>query len=210
MYYLLYFLEYLKMPVIVVAYRMQITNYHNTELLEFYKIVTGLSEISLLRSFNISNAQVLNINISNVFSSFTSFRSRYRYLDHVSLDFLKYALLKTTVPDQEINADAINGVKFVHSTIIIGEYNKLYSRNGINVSYHIYNMTIDMISYLYQDIETSNFPTLYNISSTKMSLARTKRMRDIEQIYVSVAQSTFAILMKFVFNYGEYTKFRNV
>ena len=198
------------MPVIVVGYRMQISNYHDMELLEFYKRVTGLSEISLLRSFNISNGYVLNITISNIFSSFTSFQNIYRYLDHVSMDFIKHSLLKQNVTDHEINAEAINGVKFVHNTIPIEEYNNLYSRNGITISYRISNMTIDMITYVYQDIGTSNFSALYNISSTKMSLARTKLMKDIEQIHVSTANTTFKILMKFVFNYGEYKTLRNV
>ena len=197
------------MPVIVVGYRMQISNYHEMELLEFYKRVTGLSEISLLQSFNISNGDVLNITISNLFSSFTSFKSRYRYLDHVSMDFLKDSLLKQNVTDHEINDEAINGVKFVHNTIPMEEYNNLYSRNGITISHRIYNMTIDMITYVYQDIGASNFSALYNISSTKMSLARTKIMKDIEQIHVSTANTTFKILMKFVFNYGEYKTLRN-
>ena len=178
------------MPVILVAYKMGISQFHNLELLEIYKRVSGLSEMSLLRSFNISDGDVFKIPISKLFSSLLGFGPRFvtTYLNHVSLSFLKYAVLKQSVNQIETEAAYIKGVTILYKTIYFGHYSQIYSANLVN-------FTLSQIAVSYQGFELSQFYVKYNLSNKDREQLNSATIKSLTNHGLYVDKMTFMELL---------------
>ena len=193
-----YFLEYFKMPVILVAYKMGISQFHNLELLEFYKKVSGLSETSLLRSFNISDGAVFKIPISKIFSSLLGFGPLFTttYLNHVSLSFLKYAVLKQSVNQIETEAAYIKGVTILYNTIYFGHYSQIYSANLVN-------FTLSQIAVSYQGFELYQFNDQYLLSKKESEQINSATMKTLTNHGLYVDKMTFMELLSAAKTYSK-------
>ena len=172
-------------------------------MLHFLEVITGLSEISVYRAFNISSGYEAGFNatISKLFSADlrggVDFETK--SLDHLSAKYLvKKVLLGASLSKNDTKLNYMKGIWYMQQTIYMEEYDKIYSEVS-----DLMNLTLPKIAESYQTLLNNEFVEKYNITNAESMLFNKRPLRELKLVGFNVEKMTFTELVHVGVKYGE-------